>query len=108
MRLRNSASSASGVLTWKGRIAVASTTSASCVITVSFAAGSRLLAEKRVSCQVLAALAAASLSRHPFADVGRTVSEVDAIPFSAGQEHHDITVDQFDLREVDSGHTVFL
>ena len=36
------------------------------------------------------------------------MSEVDAIPFGAGQEHHGITVDQFDLREVDRDDTVFL
>jgi hypothetical protein len=36
------------------------------------------------------------------------VSEVDAIPFSACQERHDITIDQFDLREVESDDTVFL
>jgi hypothetical protein len=36
------------------------------------------------------------------------VSEVDAIPFGASQERHGITVDQFDLREVDCHNTVFL
>jgi hypothetical protein len=36
------------------------------------------------------------------------VPEADAIPFSAGQEHHGITVDQFDLCEVDRDDMVFL
>jgi hypothetical protein len=36
------------------------------------------------------------------------VSEADSIPFSAGQEHHGINVDQFELREVDGDDTVFL
>jgi hypothetical protein len=36
------------------------------------------------------------------------VSEADSLPFSAAQEHHGITVDQFDLREVDGDDTVFL
>jgi hypothetical protein len=77
-------------------------------MTVSFAASSRLLFEKRGSRQILAALAAASLARHPFADVGRTVSEFDAIPLGACQEFHGITVDQFDLCEVDGDNTAFL
>jgi hypothetical protein len=58
--------------------------------------------------RTLAALAAASLPRQPFADIGRTVSEIDAIPLGAGQERHGITVDQFDLREVESDDTAFL
>jgi hypothetical protein len=57
---------------------------------------------------ILAALAAASLSRDPSADVGRTVSEFDAIPFGAFQECHGITVDQFDLCEVESDDAAFL
>jgi hypothetical protein len=48
---------------------------------------------------VVAVLAAASLSRNPFADVGRTVSECDANRFAEGQEFHRITVDQLDFRE---------
>ena len=36
------------------------------------------------------------------------MSEADSLPFSAGQEHHGITADQFDLREVDGDDTVFL
>jgi len=35
------------------------------------------------------------------------VCEADAIRFSAAQEHYGITVDQFDLCEVDSDDTVF-
>ena len=77
-------------------------------MTVSFAASSRLLLEKFGSRQLLAALAAASLSRHPFADVGRTVSEFDAGPFGVCQEFHGITVDQLDLCEVQSDDTAFL
>jgi hypothetical protein len=48
IRRRNSVSSASGVFTWNGRIAVAST-SASFIIIVSFAASSRLLFESAVA-----------------------------------------------------------
>ena len=36
------------------------------------------------------------------------MSEADSISFTAGQEHHGITVDQFDLREVDGDDMVFL
>jgi hypothetical protein len=36
------------------------------------------------------------------------VPEADAIPFSAGQEHHGLTADQFDLCEVDRDDMVFL
>src|SRR6185436_752744 len=61
--------------------------------------------EQRGSRQILAALAAALLSRHPFADVGRTVSELDATAFGAYQECHGITVGQFDLGEVESDDT---
>jgi hypothetical protein len=57
---------------------------------------------------IFTALAAASLSCDPFADVRRTVSECDAIRFNEGQEFHRITVDQFDLREVDGDDTDFL
>ena len=35
------------------------------------------------------------------------MSKVDAISFGAAQERHGITVDQFDLRKVDSDDTVF-
>jgi len=36
------------------------------------------------------------------------VSELDAVPFGAGQESHGITVDQFDLGEVESDDTAIL
>jgi hypothetical protein len=36
------------------------------------------------------------------------VSEADSLPFSAGKEHDGITVDQFNLGEVDGDDTVFL
>ena len=74
------------------------TTSASFVITASFAVSSRLLADNAVAPRH-AALAALSLSRNPLADVGRTVPEFDAIRFGQRQERHGITVDQLDLRE---------
>jgi hypothetical protein len=57
---------------------------------------------------IFTALAAASLSRDPFADVGRTVSECDAIRFAEGQEFHRITVNQLDFREFDGDDTDFL
>ena len=80
------------------------------VITVSFAAGSDCFAKTEFPARYFAALAlaAVALSRHPFADVGRTVSELDAIPFGACQECHGIAVDQFDLCEVDSDDPAFL
>jgi hypothetical protein len=35
------------------------------------------------------------------------VSELDAISFGSCQEHHGITVGQFDLREIESDDTAF-
>src|SRR5262245_38191458 len=107
MRRRSSTSSASDTVgTRNGRIAVApatlaSATSAIVVISASSAAREWLLLRSRRALEprvqlhwppqplspiirtslLLAALAARSLSRHPFADVGGTLSELDALRF---------------------------
>src|SRR5690348_17060832 len=49
------------------------------------------------------ALAAGSLSRDPFADVGRTVSELDAVRLVSRQEFHGVTVDQLEFSKLDCG-----
>jgi hypothetical protein len=51
------------------------------------------------------ALAVVSLSRDPFADVGRTVSEFDAVRFVDRQEFHTVTVDQLEFGKFDGDDT---
>jgi len=53
-------------------------------------------------------LAAVALSPDPFADVGRTVSELDAVCFVDRQELHGITVDQLEFSELDGDDTAIL
>jgi hypothetical protein len=36
------------------------------------------------------------------------MSQLDAIPFGAGEEYHGITVGQFELREIESDDTALL
>src|SRR5580693_8447712 len=110
MRLRKSVSSASGTLaTQNGLISVACNRSCAVVIfviNVSWAA-SKLLNLKLWS-QPIRALAAVSLSRDPLADVGRTVSELNAVCFVDRQELHRITVDQLEFSKLDGDKTSVL
>src|SRR5688572_929463 len=104
MRRRRSARSASGTTTSKERIAVASITSVSVVISASL----QSVSDCFCVFQTPAVSAATSLPRDPFADEGRTVSEFDPARFVLREKHHCITVDQFDLRKVDGDHKAVL
>ena len=50
----------------------------------------------------------ASLFRDPLPDEGGTVREFDPARFRDSEEHHGITIDQLDFREVDGDDTALL
>ena len=53
-------------------------------------------------------LAAASLSRDPLADVARAMPEFDASGLGEYQQLHSLTVDEFNLREVEGDYAAIL
>src|SRR5262245_5255698 len=55
-----------------------------------------------------APLVAVSLSRDPFADIGRAVSEFDAVRFDDRQELHSLSVDQLEFGQLDGDDTAVL
>lgn len=92
------------------RIAAA-TSGSSCavvifVITASRAAGKPL--NFKSWSPPIRALAAVSLSRDPLADVGRTMSKLDALSFVDREELHGVTVDQLEFSELDGDDTAVI